>query len=93
MLNVQPLNRLVSMPETIENISSKHVRKLPVLTCQQAALLEEALPSVLAYQGRNRKYLLLIQLHISKGQVTLLHSLSSPHPSVHTSFSPSSAQA
>jgi len=35
---------------------------------------------VMAFQDRNRKYVLLTQLHVLKGQVTLLHPLSSKHP-------------
>ena len=37
---------------------------------------------VRAFQDRNRQYVLLTQLHVLKGQVTLLHPLSSPHPYV-----------
>jgi len=65
------------MPETVDNILSKHVI---YLTCQQAALWEEALPSVHASTDGlpGPKRALLTQLNVLKGQVTLLHHLSSP---------------
>jgi len=48
---------------------------------------------VRAFQGLNHQRVLLTRLHVSRGLATLLHPLSSQHPSVHKFSNPSPSQA